>query len=228
MARPAVPAPLPRVPFHRLLRWARRSPVAWWVAAAAVAVLAATQVAGLDDDAEARRQAWGTSVAVAVAARDLGAGAVVGPDDVTVEQWPAAVVPAGALDSVPEGRTVAAPIVAGEAVVGARVAPEGLGAVAALVPEEHRAIAVPTAAGGLGTDAPPLAVGDRVDVLATFDVIDPSGADGGAPTGTVTAGAMVVDVGESAVTIAVPIDEVARVAFAVARGTVTLALVGAR
>ena len=86
----------------------------------------------------------------------------------------------------------------------------------------------PWSAGGLGTDTPPLRLGDRVDVLATFDVLDPTDGSGGAePTGAVADGALVVDVSDDAVTVAVPATDAARVAFAVARGTVTLALVGA-
>jgi Flp pilus assembly protein CpaB len=200
----------------------------WWLAAASVAALAAVRVGGLDDAADARRRAWGESTTVAVAARDLPAGTVVVGDDITVEEWPAALVPDGALAEPPTGSTITASVVAGEAVVGARVAPGGLSGVAALIPAGHRAVAVPGSAGGLGTDTPPLRVGDRVDVLATFDVLDPT--DGSAstePTGTVADGALVVDVSDEAVTVAVPAADAARVAFAAARGTITLALVGA-
>ena len=220
---------VPRIPVRRLARRARLSPATWWLAAAAVAAVATVRVGELDDAAEARRRAWGESTSVVVAARDLAAGAVVGAGDVTVEEWPAAMVPGGALAEAPIGSTVTAPVVAGEAVVAARVAPEGLSGVAALIPPGHRAVAVPGSAGGLGTDTPPLRVGDRVDVLATFDVVDPTdGSAGSEPTGTVADGALVVDVSDDAVTLAVPAVDAARVAFAVARGTITLALVGAR
>ena len=228
MARPAVPT-LPSLPVRRLLRRARRSPAAWWAAAAALALFVATQVAALDDDAAARRQAWGDAVQVVVAARPLSAGDVVGPGDMTVQQWPAAMLPDGALAEVPAGRTVVAQIVAGEAVVADRVAPTGLRGVAALIPEGHRAIAVPSSSGGFGTDVPAFAVGDRVDVLATFDVIDVDDleASRSEPTGIVARDALVVDVTETAVTVAVLEHDTTRVAFAVARGTVTLALIGA-
>jgi Flp pilus assembly protein CpaB len=149
---------------------------------------------------------------------------VLGADDVTVQRWPVAVVPAGAVADAPDGRIVTDAVVAGEAVVERRLAPGGLSTVAALVPEHHRAIAVPSSIGGLGTDAPPLTNGDRVDLLATFDVLDGDAP----PTGAVAEGALVVDVGdEGTVTVAVPEEDAPRVAFAVARGTVTLALVGA-
>ncbi|MGH9138594.1 MAG: RcpC/CpaB family pilus assembly protein, partial [Acidimicrobiales bacterium] len=95
---------------------------------------------------------------------------------------------------------------------------------AALVPAGHRALALPVTA---GVGAPSVVVGDRVDVLAAFDMLDEPDTADVDPAGVVTAGAVVVDVGESAVTVAVPEDDAPRVAFAAARGTVTLALVGA-
>ena len=111
--------------------------------------------------------------------------------------------------------------------VAARVAPDGLAGVAALVPAGWRAVAVPSAGGGLGADARRCAVGDRVDVLATFDVLDPT--DGRAPSRPApspTAPSSSTSA-TTAVTVAVPAADAARVAFAAARGTVTLALVGA-
>ena len=222
-ARPIV---LPHLPVRRWMRRARRSPALWWFAAALVALLAATRVSAIDDEAEARRAAWGESVTVVVAVDDLAAGDVVGAADVVVAEWPRATVPAGALTSPPVGRTVAATIVAGEAVVAARVAPSGLSDVAALVPAGRRAVAVPSTSGGFGADAPPLAVGDRVDVLASFDGFDLE--DGGAPsTDTVARDALVVDVGETNVTVAVPAADAERVADAATRGHVALALAGA-
>jgi Flp pilus assembly protein CpaB len=215
--------PRPRLALRRRWRRARRSPALWWSAAAATAAAAALQVSSLDGRATARREAWGESEPVVVATHDLEAGAVIGPGDVTVEQWPHAVVPSGAITEVPTGQVVIAAVVDGEAVIDRRLAPEGLRGVAALVPDHHRAIAVPSSAAGFGTDAPPLSAGDRVDVLATFDVVDGDAP----PTAPVAEAALVVDVGEGTVTVAVPVADAPRVAFAVARGTVTLALVGA-
>jgi Flp pilus assembly protein CpaB len=119
------------------------------------------------------------------------------------------------------------PLESGEVLLASKLAPEGLRGVAALVPPGDRALAVPVDPGGLA-----LRLGDRVDVLATFDV---AGADDtapalptpAAPTFPVARAALVVGVGDGAVTVAVGPDEVPRVAFALARGTVALALVGA-
>ncbi|MDP9389783.1 MAG: hypothetical protein M3Q48_18175, partial [Actinomycetota bacterium] len=71
--------------------------------------------------------------------------------------------------------------------------------------------------------------GQRVDVLATFDTGEGAGegdgeGDGGPPTFPVAQGALVLDVGEEWVTVGVEAGEAPRVAFAVARGTVALAL----
>lgn len=232
MARPPArpfPIPRPRLHLRRAVRRARRSPALWWLAAAAVAAYATTRVGAIDDEAEARRAAWGESVPVAVATRAVAAGEVLGPLDVTIEAWPVAVVPAGALDEAPVGRTATAPIVAGEAVVAARVAPEGLSEVAARLPPGWRAVAIPAAAGGFGGDLPPLAIGDHVDVLASFDTFDVrDGSSGGEPAGVVAEAALVVDVSDTTVTVGVPASVAPDVAFATSRGTVTLALVGAR
>ena len=213
MPRPPVrrrPIVLPRVPLRRWVRRARRSPTAWWLAAAAVALFAATRVSAIDDEAEARRAAWGESVEVVVAAHDLAAGEVIAADDVAVASWPRAMVPGSALHEPPLGRTVAARIAAGEAVVADRVAPDGLSDVAALLPDGWRAIAVPSASGGFGADAPPLAVGDRVDVLATFDVLELDEA----PRRPWPRARVIVDVGEANVTVAVPATDAERVANA--------------
>ncbi len=68
-----------------------------------------------------------------------------------------------------------------------------------------------------------LAVGDHVEVLATFD---PDSIDGN-PTIVVAPFATVVDVTESAVTLAMPQDDGERVAFALATAVVTVVLTGA-
>ena len=112
-------------------------------------------------------------------------------------------------------------MLAGEPVVAARLAPHGLRGAAALVPPDERAVAVPLGPGG----APPLAVGDLVDVLAVL----PSGYEpaGDVPAFPLAERATVVDVADHAVTVAVPRADAARVAWALAHGTVVLTLAGA-
>ncbi|MGH9177871.1 MAG: RcpC/CpaB family pilus assembly protein, partial [Acidimicrobiales bacterium] len=142
---------------------------------------------------------------------------------VEVRRLPSALLPGGRLAESPAGRVAVVPLAAGEVLLAAKLAPDGLTGVAALVPPGHRALAIPVDPGGLDLHA-----GHRVDVLATFDAAPADPARGTAPpaepTFPVATSALVVDAGEEAVTVAVPPPQAARVAFALARGTVTLAL----
>lgn len=185
------------------LRRARRSLVLRWLVVAVAAVLVAVEAAGAGAGARAARARWGESAPVAVAVRDLDAGAVVGPADVAVELRPLAVLPAGALPTAPVGQVLTAAALAGEPLVAARVAPEGLSPVAALVPAGWSAVAV------AASPSPPLEPGDLVDVLAPDVVAE---------------GAVVVHVGRDAVTVAVPVRDAPAVAEAATVAFVVLAL----
>jgi Flp pilus assembly protein CpaB len=189
-----------------------------------VAVLTGTRLFDAGRAAADARAAWGDAVTVVVAARDFDAGDRPGAVDVVVETRPRAVVPDGALTEADEldGRVVVAPIVAGEVVLERRLAPAGLTGVAALVPAGHRAVAVPVDP-SLGAISPDVRVGDRVDVLAVFDVMDGSEP----PAGVVAGSVSVIAVDDRRVTVSVRDGDAARVAFAAARGTVALAVVGA-
>jgi len=123
-------------------------------------------------------------------------------------------VPAGALGRVGRGRVVRSAVLRGEVVLGRRLAAPDVGGVAALLPEGTRAVAIPADEG----DAPPLLVGQRVDVVAV------AADDGGPAAGVIAAGALVVDVAEHAVTIAVDAEAVPRVVSALAAGAIALAL----
>ncbi len=221
----------------------RRSPLPFWVLSFALAAGTGLTVSRLVGEASARAARLGGLVDVAVAAQPVDAGDVVRAADVTVRRLPAGALPDAPVALSPAGKVALVPIIPGEVLLAAKLAPEGLRGVAALVPPGHRALAVPVDRGGLT-----LRLGDRVDVLATFDVAagDPVGAGAGgatppvaeadpgaapatepAPTFPVALGALVVGVGDEAVTVAVSPEEVPRVAFALARGTVALALAGA-
>jgi pilus assembly protein CpaB len=152
---------------------------------------------------------------VVVARRDLHAGDVIAVDDTAVREWPAAVVPPGALHEAPLGRALRADVAAGEALVAPRVAGAGTHGPAAALPDGWRAVAVVP-----GT-LPPLAAGAVVDVYA---VADPA-ASGDQPALRVAAAARVVAVDDGTVTIAVPESLVGRVTAAAATGAVSLALV---
>jgi pilus assembly protein CpaB len=203
-----------------LLRLRLRRPVPALLAIAVLAALTGAVVASLVGRAESALRRFGTSRPVAVATRPIPAGAVVGAADAEVRTWPSGLVPPGAFAAVPVGRTATSPTFTGEPLVAGRLAPAGLSGVAALLPPGTRAIAVPLAGSG-----PPLAVGDSVDVLATFDPVIAGDAD---PTVVVAERATVLGVGDAGdtVTVAVPVADAPRVAFAVTQGTVTLALGG--
>lgn len=201
---------------HRWSSWRlRRHGALYWIAAAAAALLAFTVVWRLGAGAAAEAARWGETEVVAVAVRALEAGAVVEAGDVVTEPRPAATVPAGAAAD-PVGLRVSQPIAAGEVIVASRLAPDGVGPVAALVPDDHVAVGVPDAGTGLR-----LHVGDRVDLIATFDP-ELSGARD--PAFVVAGGALVVDVGEAGVAVAVPRADAPRVAYALTTAVVVVAL----
>ena len=151
----------PFFPAVRARRLAAR-PAVRRVAVAALALATGLVAASLVRAGDEARRSWGTTRPVAVAVRDLQPGDPVAADAVEVRDLPEAVVPAGALDEAPAGAIARQQVLAGEPLVEARLAPHGLTGTAALVPPGHRAVAVPVGP----TGAPPLTVGDLVDVLA--------------------------------------------------------------
>lgn len=132
-----------------------------WAAVAAVAAVAGLGTRSIVGDADRERDRWGPSTPVAVATKDLVAGAVIGTDDVALAPRPRTMVPDDAIDDV-VGRVVTAPIAPGEVVLERRLA-GGTGPLALLDPGAV-AFAVP-----VDTATPPLRPGDRVDVFAPVD-----------------------------------------------------------
>lgn len=162
------------------------------------------------DGATAEVRRLGPMATVPVAARALDPGVVLADDDIAWQRMPRGMLPVGDVARSPNGATTLVPLAEGEVLLVAKLAPDGVRGPAALVPPGFSAVAVPAPKEG----RPPLHRGDRVDVLAAAD-------DGGAP---VAVGALVVDVAEEVVTVAVSAEEAPAVAFAVARGIVVLAL----
>ena len=203
---------------RRLLpRRLRYHPATRWVAGVIVIMIAFAVTQHSASSVAHARQRWGDTRTVAVARHRILVGSTIDGASMETQSWPAALVPEGALESGFEGRTAIATIEAGEAVLRARVAPEGLEGIAALVPDGWRALAVPVAPTVIA-----LRVGDRVDLIAGFDV-------GGtttdrSPSLTVARDALVVAVDEKRVTVAVSRDDAERVAFAIVAGTVVPAL----
>ena len=202
----------------RLSRLAR-SPFAFWLAVAGLAVLTATSVAHASGRAESLSGRYGPLRPVVLAARRVEPGVALKVADVAVRQVPAGFRTEGSFGAVSqvEGRTAVVPLLAGEQVLRGHLAPDGLAGVTALLPAGTRAVAVPT-----GSAAPPLRAGDVVDLLATFDPSTTGGV--GDSTLAVALAAPVVDVGPEAATVAVTPSEARAVALAISRGAVTVAL----
>lgn len=100
------------------------------------------------------------SLTLRVAGHDLPAGHVLGGADLVEVRVPAAVVPTGAVAS-PEGRTLAAPLRAGEAVTDVRLVGAGLAAA-----QPPGTVTLPVRLSDAG-QAALLTVGDRIDLVAT-------------------------------------------------------------
>ncbi|WP_418060359.1 SAF domain-containing protein [Pimelobacter simplex] len=109
------------------------------------------------------------TAAVLVAARDLPAGRVLAPGDLTSAPLPPGVLPAGAVPpgSPPLGRALAAPLRRGEPLTDVRLVGPGLA-----TGQPSGTVAVPIRLADAG-QAALLAAGDVLDLLAT----DPRGAD---------------------------------------------------
>jgi len=220
------------LPLHLLLTVRARRALARTVTRRAVVALAAVvtalAVASALRTAEQTRSRWAETRRVAVAERDLAPGEVVDAGAVVLRELPRAAVSPAAAEDVPVGAVVRYPIAAGEPVVGTRLAPDGLTGVAALVPEGQRAVAVAVGPAGV----PPVHPGDRVDVVALTPAPSDPEAEAEepeappAPATTLVEQALVVDVSDTAVTIAVPLPLAPAVAYGAAQGLVILTLVG--
>lgn len=180
---------------------------AHWILVVVLAVLTASAVTGALRRGDAAERRWGDTRPVAVASRRLEAGALLGSADVEVTSWPVAIAPPAALRDAPIGRRLLAAVEAGEPLTAARVSPEGITGLAAMIPKGARAVAIAVPAASL-----PLRVGDRVDLIVTA-------ADGS--TATIARDALVIDVAERAIGVALPATVVEQVAGAVALGAVT-------
>jgi Flp pilus assembly protein CpaB len=202
------------------LRLLSRSPLVYWAAVAALAVVTALVVSQLLGRVRVEAARYGSVRAVVVATRDVALGDPVGAGDVAIRSLPASLVPDDALSELDKarGRIAVVPLFEGQAVLGRQLAPGGRRGVAALLPPGARGIAVPA-----GPTGARLGRGDTVDVLATFDPAT-AGAGGTEPTFPVAAGATVIDVAGESVTVSVTPEEAKRVAFAIAHGTVTVVL----
>ena len=202
------------------LRLLSRSPLAYWAAVAALALVTTLAVSQLMGRARTEAARYGSPRPVVIATHDIGIGSALAGGDVIVRSLPSALVPPDAVGDPAQvrGRVVVVPVFEGQPVVRRQLAPWGRTGAAALLPPGKRGISV-----AAGPAAAKLAKGDTVDVLATFDPATPAAA-GKEPTFPVAVAASVIDVGGESVTIAVDPEEAKRVAFATAHGAVTVVL----
>jgi Flp pilus assembly protein CpaB len=198
-----------------LRRWAR-TPFVFWLITCTIGATTGLVVSHSLAAARAAARRYGATRPVVVALRAAEPGHTLGTDDVDVVEMPRAFVPAGALPPRldPRGRTVVVALFPGEIILDAHLSGPGAHGLAALLPRGRRAVAVPLERGSLR-----LRKGDVVDVLATFETPSPTGE----PTFPVAIAATVLDTGTDSVTVAVTAEEAVRVAYALAKGEVTLA-----
>ena len=212
----------PKPPTRRRIRpglLLRRQPRLRIAVVATAVVIAGTSVASAIERAERAEAAWGAGHTVVVVTRDLEPGDLIDGSNTDVVDRPSAVIPDGAPSSVPEGARAGAAVMAGEVLLGGHLAPHGLTELTARLPPHTRAVAIPSEPG----TTPALSIGDTVDVLVA---LAPEAASAGPPGFTIAAGALVVDVSDAAITVAVSTGAAPRIAVALGQGAVTLALVG--
>jgi len=220
--------------FHRNQSWKkphrgvvfalRRSALVWWALTVALALLTASFVGSSVGRARRAAEIWGTNRSVWVVQRPVAAGAVIAASAVRRVPLPRGVVPDGALDAAtsPVGEGARVALARGEVVLTTRLAGHGARGVAAMLAPGFRAMALPN-----DEHTPIAEIGDRVDVIATFDVGDDvATASDAAPSVAVASNAEVVGVAPRALTVAVAADDAPRVAFALAKGAVTVVLRG--
>lgn len=198
---PRSPAVLTALAARARSRLARRPSLGRATAAACIGLGAWSGWSVLASMADAR-DAWGTTVPVAVADVALAPGDHAGAATVSVRNWPVALVPPDALREVPDA-IVRQRVVPGEPLSAADVGP-GNGP-AGLLPAGWVAVAVPLDE----SRRPPLATADAVGVVV-----------GGV---RLTAGA-VIEASAGLVIVAVPAGDAAQVAAAALDDAVGLTL----
>lgn len=181
----------------------------WLVVAGAAAItgLAVAAVAGMAGGGPS----LGELTPVVVATQTIEAGQALDEENTETRRYPALVLPSDAKSALTGNEVASAALHVGDMVTAARLGGIPIG--------DRIEVAVPA-----HTAMPPLAPGDRVDVLVTLPISDESGTQTQA-TLTVANAAVVTARAERAITIAVTDQELLPVASAVIQGSITLALV---
>lgn len=206
-----------------MLRRSPRTALAW-AAAAVVAVVTATTVVSLLTSLRHQDEAYGALHPLAVARRDLAVGTRVTAADLTRRRIRGeAPEPDALTETEATGRVVRVPLLRGATVTARHLVAHRRNGLGGVVPAGERAIRL-VAEHGVRP-----AVGDLVDVLATFD--PETIGDEGDPTIVVAPAVTVVavdDAGDAGDTVAVTVlvtpRQSTRLAFAAAAGTIGLAL----
>lgn len=181
------------------VRALRRSTRRQMGASTALGAVAAACTAALLANLVSAAEALGRTVDVAVAVAPLAPGDTVAAATVVLRSLPAAAVPETALAVVPVDAALRQHVSPGEVLTAADLATEG-----ANLPDGWRTVAI-TGRGAF----PPLEPGARVDVIAGSAVL--------------AAGAVVIDVADGGIVVAVPAESAPAVATAAAAGEATVA-----
>jgi Flp pilus assembly protein CpaB len=198
------------------LRRLRRFPFSWWLAVLGVALTVAFVVSTTVSRAAEAAARYGDVTTVYVTTHSLKPGDIITAGDVQQQSRPRSFTPTGARSTNPAGAVADSAIAANEVITNTNTGTSGLSPTAALLHDDEQAIAVAITDG-----TPTFQIGDHVSVISTPQVNDPSTSQ---PAIVVTDDARVVNVSDKAVTIAVSADNAPRVAFAEAKGAVTLAI----
>lgn len=193
----------------------RRVPAVYWIISIGLAACTSVTVFRLAAAADARARYWGTLASVPVVTTPIAAGATIESTDFEMRDVPESLLPQSSVVLEPTGLTAVLPIWPGEVLVEAKLAPAGLEGPAAMLEPGERAVAVPRI-----ETTPPLGVGNRVDVILNLD----AATTGGPPAIPIARAARVLHVSEAAVTLAVPAEQVAKVAFGAAQGALSLTI----
>lgn len=193
----------------------RRVPALYWILSLGLAACTSVTIFRLAAAADARARYWGTMAEVPVVTTPVAAGAAIESSDFEMRRVPESLLPHSRVVFEPVGLTALMPLWPGEVIIEAKLAPAGIDGPAAMLEPGERAVAVPRI-----ETTPPVAVGDRVDVILN---LDPSTV-AGPPAVPIARAARVLHVTEVAVTLAVSVDQATKVAFGAAQSALSLAI----
>lgn len=185
-----------------------------------VAATVALAVYSTVSDAESARSGWGDTVSLAIATGPLDAGDALTESSLRMVEVPRSLAPDSALAHLPVGRRARTHLDRGEILTAAKVADPTSGPIASRLADGAQAVTLP-----LGDAPAPLTPGDLVDVYGI--VPDRSGSVvTSARTEVVARSAVVIELGDSAVTLGVGRDEVAATVEGIASGSLRIVITG--